>query len=554
MAMPKPFHPQFEDLWNRAVRESQVGYLRESRVDREAVDQLMELVADFLDVEQIQNDTAQIASAYLYDMTALGFSGMDWNVFVVSRAPASEEEAASQAKFLYEQKCATDSIGFSFYLYLESERPPINPFVSVSLQAVFLSRAELETIFSASVPKMALAAIIRQQTPVARLCPFNTSQAASGAMFYGRRKELQILVEDLTKCVAIDGARRVGKTSLIKQAYRMLRPRYREDKQQQVFYFNCLTFEGYQSACYVLAHKIDPKREQRVDRSVKNIEYLLERRSRKGSKPLLLFFDEVDRLIDLDSINNWRFFSLLAAAKDQNHIRFALAGYRSVRRLTLGDRSLRGSQVDWTPSRIQPPDTPLLLQMASIRLGPLLKSEADRLLSDPLRACDVLLEKEANLQENVWQLTAGYPFFIQFVGQLLYNITVERGDQRLSVADLEIVEQSVELRRFLQTHFLENTLQNGAVVKVERCCAILLAHSDHGDWTEQDFWERCREHDVPLGPDSIATIHRAVTNLVDSQILATTGARHRFAFPAMRAVLTSCFPKKSVAIRAILEG
>ena len=546
MAVSKLYRHQFDDLWARAMRESPLA-------PDGAVDQLMSRLADFLDVEQIQHVAVHDASAYLYDLTTLGLSGMGWNVFVVSRAPQSEEEARSQAEFLDEQKRATDSIGFCFYLYLENERPPVNPYIGGSLHAVFLGRAELETVFSSPVPKMTLAAIVRQQTPVARLCPFNTSQEASGAMFYGRRSELALLVEDFTKCIAIHGARRIGKTSLLKQAYRILKNRY-HDESRRVYYFNCLTWDGYLHACQRLAHKIDPRREPRMELSDRNIEYLLERRSRNGSKPLLLFFDEVDRLIDLDSVNNWQFFSLLASAKDANHVRFVLAGYRSVDRLAFGDRSLRYSIPNRPPGAIQPPDTPLLLQMASLRLGPLGRREADSLFVEPLKLTDVALEGETSLQESVWRLTAGYPFFVQFVGQLLFRIAAKRGDHRLSADDVTLVEQDAELREFLETHFIENTQQNGTVVGVERCCAMLFAHSGDASWTEQDFWEGCRRHKIPLGADGLGTVHRAVKNLVDSQILATCGARHTFAFPAMKSVLTSCFPNLSIAIRAHLEN
>ncbi len=537
------FRSRFEELWQKSLSESPLQ-------PDGGIDQLMELLADVLEVEQIQHVAVGKASAYLFDLTSLGFSGMGWNVLVVTKSPQSDEECRFQAEFLNEQKHATDSIGFCFQLFLETKRPEPNPYVGVMQQAVTLCRHDLERILESRIPRMAFAAIVREQTPVARLCPFNTNQEAAGAMFYGRRAELELLVEDFTQCVAVHGARRIGKTSLLKQASRVLRTRFHHDP-RRVFYFNCLTWSGYQHACQMLAHKIDPRREMRLDRSGKNIEYLLERCSHGGKRPLLLFFDEVDRLIELDAINDWRFFSLLAAAKDAGQVRFVLAGYRSVGRLVYGDRSRRLNPQSGTVDRIHSVETPLLLQVASLSLGPLSRREADGLLSDPLRLANIEIESEAALQERVWRLTSGYPFLVQFIGQHLYRRAAERG--RLVHEDVDGVEQGRELGEFLETHFIENTTQDGFPVIPERCCALLLAHSRAASWTEQDFWEGCRQHNVELGRDSLATVHRAIRNLVDSQILTAIGSRYEFAFPVMRQVLIGCCPNIALAIRALQE-
>ena len=196
MHFPSSLKIRFVEIWPRALRESPPE-------PNGAVGDLMELLEGCFDVEQIQNAVVGKAASFLFDLSSLGFSGMGYNVLIVSPPPADAEEERWQAEFLSEQKHATDSLGFCFHLYLADERPPRNAFVGMMQEAVFLCRSDLEEIFSAQIPKAAFAAIIRKQTPVAQLCPFNTNREASGAMFKGRRNELATLIEDLSTSIAV---------------------------------------------------------------------------------------------------------------------------------------------------------------------------------------------------------------------------------------------------------------------------------------------------------------------------------------------------------------
>jgi hypothetical protein len=106
---------RFDAIWRRAQVESPLA-------DGGAIDQLMELVAELLDVEQIQQVAHGRISSYLFDMTPLALSGMGWNVMTVAAPPQDELEARMQADFLHEQRQATDSIGLCFQIMLAPHR------------------------------------------------------------------------------------------------------------------------------------------------------------------------------------------------------------------------------------------------------------------------------------------------------------------------------------------------------------------------------------------------------------------------------------------------
>ena len=547
MLLPSTLKSRFFAIWERALVESTPN-------PTGAIGELMSLLEDCFDVEQIQHavldNFVTYAVAYLFDFGPLGFSGMGYNVFVISRVPADEHESRAQANFLAEQKHATDSLGFCFHLYLSNSRPAKNPFVVSTMEAVFLCGEDLSAVFSAPIPKAEFIATIRRQIPVSLRCPFNTNREALGAMFVGRRSELGSIVESLDTSMAIEGARRIGKTSLMREAYTILRNRHISDWRQRVFYFVCHPWTSYAEACRLLAHRIDIKREQRLDLGTRNIMYMFERCSHGGARPLLLFLDEVDQLIDIDSERNWQFFNLLATLKEQGMVRFVVAGYRSISKLVRGQDSRRFEGASSLPRTA----TPFLQALEIKNLGPLSRKESDHLLAQPLKNADVQIFDEPEVVQRVWKATAGYPFLVQFFGQRLFNRAAERTNQAVTCEDVAEVEESADLMEFLETHFIENTIRHALPVVQERSCAFLFAHSDDAEWTEQDFAEACRESRVPLGRDPIGTIHRAVKSLTDAQILGYSHGKYTFAFPVMRQVLTHAYPNCQKALRSMMDG
>jgi hypothetical protein len=189
-----------------------------------------------------------------------------------------------------------------------------------------------------------------------------------------------------------------------------------------------------------------------------------------------------------------------------------------------------------------------------LRLGPLTRADSDKLLEEPLRQANVELQQPGPIKESLWNLAAGYPFLVQFLGQLLYRRAVARDPHILTLHDLRIVAAGTEIAQFLESHFLENTIHEGIPSVSERACALVFAHSNDGQWTALDFLEACQRHHVTLGLDPFRTINHALRSLVDAQILTLQRTKYDFAFPAMRELLTDCYPRLDAALRALQES
>jgi len=514
----------FSEVWERACAEAAPD-------PNHAAGDLMKELAELLKVEQIEYAKLPGGALFLLDLSSLGFSQMSLNVMMVSHPPANPDQERDQAELLQQYKNAVRSVGFCFQIVLDDKLPPPNPFISSSLDAVFISGADLRRLFASDVPHGVFFEIIRRQVRLENLCPFDTTHEARGAMFRGRRTELNRLVVNLSTHFVLSGARRIGKTSLLKRAHEAL---WRQrDFRDRTFYFNCITWGDYLDCAHRLAHQIDPKREVRIDRSPRNLAYLLERSSSRGTKPLVLFFDEMDRVVDSDAAKGWPFFSVLAEGAGAHWIRIVFAGYRSMGHLTLGEIS------GHSPSASRP-DTPFLGSLEPIALHPLSRGDTTDLLAEPFRSVGIPIRRGDVLLDRIWQGTSGYPFLVQFYGERLFIRATERTPTEVQLEDVEAVENSYELSDFLETHFLENTIDRGRPVASERLCAFLFAH--HGvaeGWTEGDFLEYCRESGHEL---DLKEIHDVLRNLYNAKVLSFCGGRYSFAFPLLRRILRQSFP------------
>jgi hypothetical protein len=523
----------FPDLWHRACKEGEPD-------PNGAAGELMAAFGAALDVEQIEYACISRAALFLFDLSSLGFSGLDTNVVMVSHPPRDRDEAREQATLLEDYKHAINSDGFCFHILLSANLPPPNPFLPASLGAALLCGADLTRLFASEVPNAVFFEVLRRQVTLQRLCPFNTTHEARGAMFRGRRTELNRLVNDLDTHFVVSGARRIGKTTLLKRACQLLRRRG-HDYRGRVFYFNCITWGNYWDCFDRLAHAIDPRRERRIEKNVRNVSYMLERASFRGSKPLLLFFDELDRVVDNDSAVGWPFFNVLAEGAAARWLRVVFTGYRSMARLVLDKDANRSA------SAVRA-DTPFLGALEPLPLQPLNRADTFALIADPFRTVEIPLRGQEQILERIWHGTAGYPFLVQFYGEQLYQRCTEKSPQEITLQDVGEVEDSHELRDYLETHFLENTLSGGRPAERERLCAFLYAHHGSAPWTKGDFWEACKDSGHPLEIDDL---NEALRNLYNAKVLSFGGGRYSFTFPLLSKILREAYPRLSTLLDSI---
>ena len=87
--------------------------------------------------------------------------------------------------------------------------------------------------------------------------------------------------------------------------------KYDPDLPKRVLYINAANWNSFDTAVRELARRLSPKKEERIFKGELNPQYMLESAGLKGRRPIYLFFDEVDDIIEHDSSHGWRFFKLL---------------------------------------------------------------------------------------------------------------------------------------------------------------------------------------------------------------------------------------------------
>ena len=527
----------FADIWKAVCSEF-------SPDPRAAAGELAAAISDLLEVEQVEYSSIGRVALFLFDLSKLGFKGMDLNVVMITHPPEDDNEAREQAKLLSDYKYALQSVGFCFQITLSWNPPQPNPYIPSTLETVFICGEDLGRLFSSKAPPLVLFEVIRRQVQLQRLCPFNTTHEARGAMFKGRKDEIERLIHELDTNFIVSGARRIGKTSLLVRAYNDLRKRSEFRNPQRVYYFNCLTWGNYWDCFDRLAHAIAPRTEPRIEKSVRNISYMLERRSFRGAKPLILFFDELDRVVDVDAAHGWQFFSVLAEGVSSRWIRVVFAGYRSMTRLIVA-KSIHSPQASGCA------ETPFHGSLEPLALKPLTRSEANGLITEPFNSIGVRIFEENRVTDRVWEGSAGSPFLLQFYGEQLYRRSSERSPQEVHPEDVDELEGGFELGDFLETHFLENTLDKEGPVVSERLCAFLYAHSKSKEpWTEGDFLAACYKVNKRFEMDDI---HSALRNLIHANILCYRQRRYHFNFPLLRDILQDAYPDLPLLLKSLAQ-
>lgn len=505
---------KFHSIWNNATKEIPPN-------PTGAVGELMSMLGGVLEVDIVEYGQVESSAFFLLDLSSLGFKGMDVNVVMVTHPSANEEQSELHARLLAEYKETVKSIGFCFHISLQYDEPEHNPFVPSWLEIVCMCGRDLERLLTAQVPSAVMFEVIRRQVGLPQLNPFNTTREARGAMFKGRSSEVQSLVGDLDNHYLVTGARRIGKTSLLKKAHSVLQGR--TDTRHRSFYFNCLSWGDYSDCAHRLALKVDPRRDLRVNLGLRNLAYLLQRASADGRRPSILFLDECDRLLDSARAGNWQFLRLLHEATTSNWIRITFAGFRSVQELST--------------SR----DSPFFRSIKDMPTPPLSAGEARGLLSDPFNSMDIPLRDPEQILDRVQKGSAGHPFLVQFYGEQLFARAAARTPQEVRLEDIDEIEDGFDLANFLKSHFLWNTLESDVPSRSERLCAVVCAlQGDSQGWTERDFLDACAAHSS--AKLSLDEAQRALTNLYYSCILGFSKGRYSFTFPLLRDTIARLYP------------
>ncbi len=491
----------------------------------------MSVLCARLDAEHVEEEHFEFGSVFLVDLSGLGMSGLDLNVFYVHRPqPFGDRDLRVEVVLNYQR--VVQSVGACFVIWTEpSLQESLMPPGDSDL--VLLRRRDVDEILTSDVPASPLYRCIASQLDLEEWCPYNTTREARGQMFVGRRRERALLTRSFDKNYVLSGARRIGKTSLLVRSFNDLRVS-RETK-DRTFLINGLTWSSYRSAVRELAYYIDPRKRRRVTKTQLNTRMLFERASHGGTRPLLLFIDEIDKAVEFDEQQGWKLFRLLAKAAARKHVRVVFAGYRATKRLVaLGSAGERASATS---------NSPFFAALEEVGLRPLTADETRRLVVMPFRNLGIELEDAEAVLEGVWADTLGYPYLVQFYCTEMFSLAQARSERTVLVDDVQSVRGGARLNEFLLGQFAFNTQESGVDMIWEQRCALSFANSDEDRWLASDFAAAVGR----LWPSpGLSVVTESLSNLASAQILTYQDYAYTFSVPAMREVLRRNYPDPKV--------
>jgi hypothetical protein len=525
--------PILASVWSAALRETPPN-------PKGAAGELMSRIAKRLGVEQVEYEAIDDAAVFVFDLSTLGLIDMNCNIVLVTHDPGVDADWQRYANLRsrYIQKIGFD--GYSFHIILKERRDAAGEEPLDDPEIVTLYGEDIDHVFTEPRPDTALYEIVRRQVPLARLCPYDTGHGARGSMFFDRTDQLDVLRKDLRHSYYVSGARRTGKSSLLLRAFDLLR--VSQSTRHRTFYFDCRTWGSYTDCVRQVLHEVDRRHERRVDswkEDRSKIEFVekVRQRSHALGRPLLFFFDEMDRLVDYDADHGWQFSSSLSRLTEDRDIRVVFAGYRSMPRLAHSPRS------------------PFYERLDPLEIEPFKDGDADELIKRPLGNLGIRLVNQRDVLKRIWRATEGYPFLVQYFGERLFRRAIKRGDAQVLETDVDEIEREESTQNFVFSHFLENTQhENGRPRILERRCAVLyIAHLVRQDgreqgWTDQDFFLANREIGAELDP---AQLNKVLLNLRNAAILTRKSGHYHFAFPLLPEVFRSRYPDPKVFLDSL---
>ena len=275
---------------------------------------------------------------------------------------------------------------------------------------------------------------IRRRLPkAAALMPaltlYQGAEPVEGWRFVGRARELQRIVSSNESLMLI-GPRRMGKTSLLRQAAKLLR-----EQGDEVFFLDVQDLKTPGEVVRLLVREYDEAREKSIWRRIgefdeKPLDWVL-RRLASRSKPPVVIFDELGNVIDSAQKDNWNFFGTLRKYIHSGEVRIVTSCFQEV---------YLAQQANFSG--------PLVNFSNEMLLNPLSEGDAQKLVIDPWRFWNPIDQHELKEVRKLLARDVGtHPLFLQFLGKSL--LEQMQDDSRPSV----LVALKHVLRKELYRYF-----------------------------------------------------------------------------------------------------
>lgn len=378
---------------------------------------------------------------------------------------------------------------------------------------------------------------ISRQTHISALAPYETSRPVTGEQFFGRDSELRTLLGNDNTSYLIVGNRRMGKTSLMREAMRRMRRNAKTD--DSIIYLDCSIFSDKTQFYGDVVRALAPREVERAfgDKTFSMASFL-QRMFRARKEKIVLCLDEIDHLMDWDARDNWAVLNTLRAvstmtvgASDDHPLRVLMAGFRLAH--------------DLAKSK----DSPVFNFASQLRVTPFDMRITEQIVVEPMLNLGITITDRSGIVHRIYRETGGQPNLIQHYCQFIVRQLEETETRTLTQDVLDAALKDDGIRRRTADELMANA------TNIEQL--IVFAFMHHG-WQggaekftleESDGW--LKSHGVQLLRDDF---ERALDALVTSGVLTRDGRSFGFTFGALPRTLNESRDPNYQIAKILEEG
>jgi hypothetical protein len=413
---------------------------------------------------------------------------------------------------------------------VEGDATALRRYLSGPLHSfVVLGAAEQEQIVESRRPSGELLDLISSQVPISSLAPYETRAPVTGSRFFGRDYEVSRILGNPDTNHAILGIRRIGKTSLLREAERIFEE---QEEAAAVVYLDCSDLLTTEDFIREVVRKLNPRELPRLhmQQYVFFFPDFLERMARAQKRKITFFLDEIDNLVIMQR-GNWELFRMLRASSNKGACRYIMAGFREAMR----EQYLI--------------DSPFYNFAQEIRLNEFTRRQAHDLIVTPMENLRVRFRNKDEVVGRVYEETAGHPNLIQYYCTILLRRLDQTGDREISPESLIDVYADEGFRSHLLTSFMQNTENRE---KALIYAVLASSEESHSRGFSHPFIDAAlRRRGIVLPQDAI---DEACNVLTLAGILYRKGKEYFFASPVFTKVLRQSYDLEYLFRKVKEEG
>ena len=323
------------------------------------------------------------------------------------------------------------------------------------MQVCVLDAGAQQHILTATSVSSALVEAISRETPITQLSPYEITRPVTGEQFFGRKTDINHILQNANTNFLVVGNRRMGKTSLAQEALR--RARRQSHAEEAFIYIDCSIFKNKNDFYADVVRKLDGSR--LIDRvytdTTFSMQSFLLNMAKRFQERVTLVLDEIDGLLEWDARDGWTVISTLRAVTTTP---LRLSGQRAGDERADGKQSMRVILAGFRLAQKygMNRDTPLFNFVTTLRVGNFHLSETEELIAEPMLNLGITFADRSAVVSHIHRETGGQPNLIQYYCQYLIRRLDEAGTREVSPALLVGAQDDSVMRRRVADEFMAN--------------------------------------------------------------------------------------------------